>query len=102
MVPEMSTAMPHWKSQLEVNREGPRYEESRVYAILQLCRQVLWASEVLFDGHTERTWLGRSQAMNQMNPRGLISQDCAVAVGKLFLLAEPRTTVRSRTIAGAR
>lgn len=56
-----------------------------------------------FDGHTERTWLGRSQAMNQMNPRGVISQERAAAMGgKLILLAAPRTTVRLKTIEGAR
>lgn len=102
MALETSAAVLHWKSQLEVKREGPRCEEPRVYAILQLCRQVLWASEVVFDGHTEKTRLGRSQATNQVNPRGLISQECAVALGKLFLLAEQRTIIKSRTVAGAR
>lgn len=102
MALEMNAAMPAWKSQLEVRREGPRYGELRMYAMLQLCRQGLWASEVFFDGHMERMWLGRSQAMNQMNLRGLISEENSVAVGKLLLLAEPRTTDRSRATAGAR
>lgn len=57
--------------------------------------------EVVFDGPLERMWLGRSQAMNQMNPRGLISEERSMATGKL-LLAVPRTTDRSRTTAGAR
>lgn len=33
MALEMSSPMSHWKSQLEVKREGPRYEELRVYAV---------------------------------------------------------------------
>lgn len=102
MVLEMNAAMPSWKSQLEVKREGPRYGELRMYAMLQLCRKGLWASEVVFDGHVERMWLGRSQAMNQMNPRGLISEEHSVTIGKLLFLAEPRTTNTSRTAAGAR
>lgn len=60
--------MLHWKSQLKVMREGPKCEESR---IVRLCRQVLCASEVVFDGHTERTQLGQSQAVNQMNLRAV-------------------------------
>lgn len=71
-------------------------------AVLQLCRKGLWAGEVVFDGHMERMWLGRSQAMIQMSPRGLISEEHSVAIGKLLLFAEPRTTDRSRTTAGAR
>lgn len=50
----------------------------------------------------ERTWLGRNQAMNEMNRRGLISQECAVAIGKLFLLSELGSAIRSRTVAEAR
>lgn len=102
MASETSAAMPHWKSQLEVNREGSRYEKLRVYFILQLCRLVLWASEAFFDGHTEKTQLGISQAVNKMDPRGLVSHECALAIGKLSLLAELKTTVRLRTIAGTR
>lgn len=102
MVAEMNAAMPNRKSQLEVKREGPRYRELRMCAVLQLCRKGLWAREVASDGHMERMWLGRSQALNQMNPRGLITEEHSVAIGKLLLLAEPRTTNRSRTTAGAR
>ncbi|KAJ7397599.1 hypothetical protein BTVI_133762 [Pitangus sulphuratus] len=94
MAPEMSAAMPCRKSQLEVKREGPRYEELGIYAVLQLCRQGLWANEVVFDGHTERMRLGRSQALNHMNRRGLISKEHAMAIVKLFFLAEPRTINR--------
>lgn len=102
MALEMNAAMPGWKSQLEVRSEGPRYGELKMYAVLQLCRQGLWASEVVFDGHMERMWLGKSQEVNQMNPRGLISEEHSVAIGKLLLLSEPRTTDRSRATAGAR
>lgn len=91
MALEMSTTTSRWKSQPEVRRKGPRYEEPAARAALQAASQGSWS----VCGHVERTWLGRSEAMSQMNSRALVSPEHAVPVGRLFLLGELGAAMRS-------
>lgn len=87
-----SPATSRWKSQPEVRRKGSRYEEPAAHAALQAASRGSWSVGC---GHAERTWLGRSQAMSQMNSRALVSPEHAVPVGRLFLLVELGAAMRS-------
>lgn len=89
---EPSPATSRWKSQPEVRRKGPRYEEPAAHAALQAASRGSWSVGC---GHAERTWLGRSEAMSQMNSRALVSPEHAVPVGRLFLLGELGAAMRS-------